>query len=258
MADKQWSYGVMTCAERRDTLLPRTLASLAQAGFDQPRLFVDAVNSDDVSLDWENQFRLPLSNRWPRLRSYGNWLLGLVELVVREPVADYYAIFQDDFVTYKNLRGYLEHCLYPTSFGRGHTPGYWNLFTMTENEQHVPLLNGQKRLGWHLSNQRGRGAVALVFNSLIAYKLLNSSHTYDRLRDPKRGCQAIDGGVVTALGHQGVREYIHYPSLVYHTGQQSSMIEHHPAHPEVQPQAGTFLGEDYDALDFYGRSHLQA
>src|SRR5689334_3053216 len=101
----EWSVGVTTVPARAGVMLPRTLASLAAGGFDRPRLFVDG--SDDVQ-SWKAMFRLPASCRWPRVKPFGNWVLALWELWLREPDADRWAIFQDDLVCVRNLRPYLE------------------------------------------------------------------------------------------------------------------------------------------------------
>src|SRR6185503_20920621 len=80
-----WAYGVTTVPSRRETTLPRTLASLAAAGFASPRLRVDDVEND-------------------RLYAPGNWWLLLHELWIRsEGGADFYAIFQDDVIAAKGL-----------------------------------------------------------------------------------------------------------------------------------------------------------
>jgi hypothetical protein len=228
----KWSYGLTTVPMRRDALLPRTLASLASGGFPSPRLFVDGC-SPALAASYESRFKLPVTARYPTIRTYGNWVLALAELYIREPAADRYAMFQDDFVTYPNLRKYLERCVYPED-------GYWNLYTFRENEKLIPA---PKREGWFRSNQLGRGAVALVFSRDAVLTLLTHQHMVERPTDPVKGWQAVDGGVVTALRNAGRYEYVHYPSLVQHTGLISSMRN-------VQQQlAGTFRGEKYDATE---------
>jgi len=96
----KWSYGVTTVKQRLDDgTLERTLKSLALAGFDCPRLFLDGIK--DVS-PFE-KFGLEMTSRYPNVRRFGNWVLSMWELYLREPTATHYAIFQDDFVTYKGL-----------------------------------------------------------------------------------------------------------------------------------------------------------
>lgn len=248
----RWNYGVMTVPQRRSDLLPRTLRSLAAAGFDRPRLFVDgAANADGVG--YENDFLLPVTARHPNLRTHGNWVLSLYELYIREPAADRYALFQDDLVCCKNLRAYLEECHYPGEAPRarpgeavrldgsagqpvGH-PGYLNLFTMPSNE---PFAKGRE--GWFESNQLGRGAVALVFNRDAVLTLLSARHMVERPMDPHRGHKAVDGGIVESFRKAGQKEYCHFPSLTWHTGERSVMGN------APHRNADSFRGEDWDAL----------
>lgn len=225
-----------TVLSRLDDLLPRTLASLAAAGFDQPRLFVDGERDVSVYID---RFGLEVTNRYPLLRTFGNWWLALAELYVRTPLADRYAVFQDDFVTYRNLRLYLEACPYPVR-------GYWNLYTFPVNQALCPAGH----TGWYPSNQLGKGAVALVFDRETVLTLLASRYMAERPQDLHRGHRSVDGGIVTALTQVGWREYVHSPSLVQHTGLHSSMGndrckgKHTPF-----PLAPSWRGEGFDALD---------
>jgi hypothetical protein len=229
-----WAYGVTTVPERRRTLLPHTLRSLAAAGFDSPRLFVDG---EDDPRSWKDEFKLEVVARYPNIRTYGNWILSLAELYIREPRRTYYAMFQDDFVTYKNLRGYLDAIDYPQQ-------GYLNLYTFPKNQVRVPSENFT---GFYPSNQKGLGAVALVFSEEAVITLLASQHMVMRPRDAFRGHKAVDGGIVTALQQAGYKEYVHNPSLVQHTGLQSSMRNHR------HPLATSFRGEEYDALSLLSR-----
>jgi hypothetical protein len=226
-----WAYGVMTVPARACELLPRTLCSLERAGFAAPRLFVDGC-SDFALYD---SFGLEVTLRpSPAIRAHGNFVLSLWELYVRDPNASRYVIFQDDMVACKDLKGYLELCDYPAR-------GYWNLYTFPINLQLCP----ENHTGWFESNQRGLGAVALVFNHEAARLLLASRYMVDRPLCSKRGWRAIDGGIVCALKQYEPpwREYVHNPSLVQHTGETSTLGN---GRHEL---ADTFRGEDFSALD---------
>lgn len=207
----KWAYGVTT-VPRRAELLKRTLASLAASGFDEPRIFEDT----------------------PNIGTPGRWFLSLWELWIRDTGADRYAIFQDDFVTGLNLQKYLDSCEYPEK-------GYWNLYTFPRNQE---LADAHSNKGWFLANQMGKGAVALVFDKEATRTLLTSQYMLDRFipdgNAPKRHLEAIDGGVVSALKRAGYREYCHNPSLVQHTGLESSMGN------RKQPLATSFQGEQFD------------
>lgn len=225
----KWSYGVTTVPRRRGNLFPRTLASLRSAGFDSPHLFVDG---DPDGASWRREFGLEVTARSTPVRTAGHWCLSLAELYFRDPSADRFAVFQDDLVSVKNLRTYLEWSKYPGQ-------AYLNLYTFPENEKLAPK---DRSGGWYESNQLGRGAVALVFSREAVTKLMTSRYMADRPQCRKRGWRAIDGGVVMAMRNMKWKEYVHSPSLVQHTGIQSSMgnLEH--------PTAMSFPGEGFDAM----------
>ncbi len=266
----RWAYGVTTVAyyrrwlapstrkgvvnrtkgsvveSRRYTLLPRTLDSLRAAGFPNPRLFIDKAAVKE-GVGYYEQFGLSVSPRYPALRTAAHWILSFAELIVRNPQADRYALFQDDMVAVRNLRQYLDRVPYPDK-------GYLNLFTMTSNSlrslraHRIPSPK-EGYTGFYQSNQNGRGAVALVFDRAAAVALLGRPFLWDRCRantheERVRCYKSVDGGIVTAMHEAGYREYCHEPSLVQHTGEASSIgnLPHKPA--PVWP------GENQDALDF--------
>lgn len=223
-----WSYGITTVPGRVKDLFPRTLKSLAKAGFDKPHLFVDGCNNSLF-----DHFQLNSTLRYPNVRTAGHWALSIAELYIRAPHASHYALFQDDFVTYRNLRSYLEKCKYPAN-------GYFNLYTFPSNQLLAPKNNAT---GWYLSNQQGKGAVALIFPREILLRLFTSEHFVNRPQDLHRGWKAIDGGIVDSMKKAGVKEYVHNPSLVQHTGLQSSMGN------RPHKLANSFKGEDFNALE---------
>lgn len=233
-----WAYGITTYNPepaqrsagvpfRGDTLLPRTVESLKGAGFPTPTIFVDG-DSDYKS--WAARFNLPVVCRYPKVGAFGNWILALAELMVRNPFADYYAIFQDDIIISRNVRQYIEHG-YPSD-------GYLNLYTFPRNQ----VLTD--RVGWFKSDQSGLGALGLVFRRYAAVSLLTEQGPVDKPRtiDPQRRHKFVDGGVVNAMRHAGLWEYCHSPSLVQHTGTRSTLAN--PRHPI----ATSFRGEGFDAL----------
>lgn len=230
----KWAYCVTTVPSRRKDLLPKTLVSLAVAGFDNPRLFVDG---DKDAISWEKEFGLEVTTRYPNVRTFGNFTLALWELYLRNPTADRFGMFQDDFVTSRNLRKYLNCVPYPDK-------GYLNLFTFNSNQRLAPKTpHGGTVDGFYLSNQYGRGAVALVFSRECVVELLASKHLAERPQDSTRGHRAVDGAIVTALAKAGWKEYVHSPSLVQHTGEFSSMGNKHH-----QP-AESFRGEEYNLME---------
>lgn len=224
----KWAYGITTVPLRLDDYFPRTLASLQNAGFETPHLFIDGCND----LRPYAKYNLATTIHWPNARTMGNWYLALVELYIREPNADRYAIFQDDFVTYRNLKKYLEKVPYPGD-------GYCNLYTFPKNQDLAPA----GKIGWYESNQKGKGAVATVMNRECLTTLMKSDHLINKMRDSSRGHKSVDGGIVTAIKDVGWKEYVHNPSLVQHIGLLSSMQN------RQHPESTSFRGEDFDALE---------
>ena len=226
MADLKWSYGVTTVPSRADSLLPRTLHSLCDAGFSRPRLFVDGCR--DVKP--YKAFELEATMRWPRIDRFGNWILAFHELYHRNTNADRYAIFQDDCVMNRNLRAYLDRCEYPAN-------GYWNLYTHANNRKRQ-----REPDGWNISRQKGMGALGLVFSQEAAQILLPRIRHVEEHKKSS-GKRSIDGGVVNAMSEAGWKEWIHSPSLVQHTGAVSSI-------GNKTQIASVFEHENFDALDF--------
>jgi hypothetical protein len=247
----QWSYGVTTVwedayqrkhNERRKQLLPKTLQSLKEGGFDKPILFVDGCDFQTAH-EYEKEFGLHVEVKRKNIQTYGNWFSAIHELYMRNPKAQRYALFQDDFVTYKNLRQYLEWSPYPHK-------GYLNLFTNPDNRNMCPRKGGggERITGWYESNQRGLGAVALVFNNEAVRTLITTWHMVDRSQGPTPH-SAVDGGIVEALrsGPIKYKEYCHNPSLIQHTGIISSMGN------GAQSMSENFEKLPFDALELIPR-----
>lgn len=226
-------YGITTVPLRlKDHIFVRTLNSLKVAGFDEPRIFVDGAKTPK---DYE-QFGLDVTVRDPAIHITGNWILSMWELYLREPFATRYIVFQDDIVVCKNLKQYLRKCKNPEG------SCYYNLCTYPSN---FALANGHH--GWYLSNQRGKGAQALMFDHKAVRELLGHPHLVERMQDARRGLHAIDGGVANSLTRVGFKEYVHNPSLVFHTGKVTTKTG--KSANKVQPDAQSFRGEEFDSLE---------
>lgn len=264
-----WAYGVLTVPARRNTLLVGTLCSLNRAGFTLPRLFIDGEKGwEEPTSQWLAQrspwfVNIQTTTRWPKVGVHGNWVLSLYELYVRQPRADRYALFQDDILVCRDLREYLE------GFEGGDMHrSYLNCYTADSPPAtgNVELARRHGRDGWFRSNQRGSGALALVFDNegvrtLLASRLM-TSRPYD---DPTRGWRAVDGGISEALcrsdqlhvHRQPYTEWCHRPSLVQHVGYDSTisakvdaLVTDVPEPKRWPPGSGApdWRGEDYSPL----------
>ncbi len=274
MEPGRWAYGVITVPERKDNLLPRTLASLAIGGFPTPHLFVDGC-SPTLAVEYWERFKLPISPRPGPIRVHciGNWWLALVELYVRNPTARRYALFQDDMVMVKDCRSYLDKIPYPGgddwvephNLGarqRGKRPCYLNLYTACnkslQTSQTLPptTQNGLpgtytgRKTGWYESNQKGKGAVALVFCRAAVAALLTSPTFVQKPLAASTPWHNMDGCIGDSFRLAGWFEMIHWPSLVQHTGDKTTMG---PDHLQSQPGAPSFPGENWSALEILSK-----
>lgn len=263
----RWAYGVTTVPQRSGDLLPRTLRSLKAGGFPKPRLFVDGWDGRDDRYLWATarpgEWELDITPRWPLARAAVSWTLALYELVLREPAAHYYALFQDDLVTCRGLREYLEWRPPPEG-------GYGSLYAAPSNffrslRRHGISCPDDGYVGWYASHQLGRGALALVFGREAALTLLGRRDLLERPADPGRGWRSLDGGVVEAMKRAGYKEYIHSPGLVFHTGKVSTIdkrkqsTDHDPDFPPEKWPAyydqTNFPGEDFDLCTYLPKTH---
>lgn len=248
-AKLKWAVGVTTTEARRKDLLPLTLASLRKAGFEPSHLFVDGTQDGE---GWAAEFDLNVTCRWPSVKVAVHWVLSLYELYARDPLADRYAMFQDDVLCSANLRAYLEASPWPGK-------AYLNLFTFWSNESVVAGRQGWMESGANSAGrQTGRGALALVFDRAAVVALLSSKTLTERPQaiapaNQGRGLHAIDGGIVHCLNEVGYRERIHSPSLVQHLGRESTVLDYGKGGKTLRKwgevwQAQTWRGEGFDCL----------
>ena len=231
-----WQVGVTTVPSRRYTTLPKTLASLREGGFGNPRLFVDGV-VDRAGYEGE------VTTRWPAVHAFGNFWLGLLEMYLRDPLADLFAMFQDDVLVCRNTRQYVEESPKPCL----DQPVYFNLITVKPNED---LVRG-RGVGWHPSNQLGWGAQGTVFPRETMIRMFQTRHLAERplgmrngVPDPARAWRNLDGGVIASVKSFGGLELVHYPSLVYHVDCPSAIGNR----KDGRMVQGTWPGEVFDAM----------
>lgn len=237
-----WSYGIISCKQRIHTLLVKTLKELNKAGFDNPRIFLDGVLPSEIS-HFLKEDRYSITTRSPKVGAFGNWILALWELWIRHPKAERYALFEDDFVTYKNLRVYLETI--PLNNNE-----YWNLYTFPVNQKLCPRGEDKSKelVGFYPSNQMGLGAVALVFPKQAVEEILsNKRHIVTKPRHSVNSDRRHDGSIVELLTQKGFKELVHNPSLVQHQGMESTIQDKNKNW--AAQLSLSFRGVNFDALE---------
>lgn len=216
-----WAVGVTTVLKRKSDLLPRTLTSLAKAGWHEPRLFVDGSTHDD----WRG-VKFPITVR-ESINALANWWLGMQELYVRNPLADRYMMVEDDVLFTVKARNYLDRVKWPGA-------GYLNLYTTPAKREASGGRQGFFQTPRHIM---GLGALALVFDRDSITKILSSAYfveafrpfdlkTMKRKENPHRARMHQDGHVAKAMKAIGMSEFCHAPSIVQHLGGKSSTMGH--------------------------------
>lgn len=169
---------ITTCKRQGVDYLPATLESLHSAGFD-PQIVQDAE----------------LAGSWPTLRRA---LAGLLERS-----GDALAVFQDDILIAKGCREWLEGQLWPSPEEK---IGVVSLYTASVN--HL-------RDGWFTADDlpvwRPWGACALVFTRHFAQRVL-----YDPTN--RAFLSGSDTSIGTACRRDGLKWWMHSPSMVDHVG----------------------------------------
>lgn len=245
----KWAYGVTTVPSRRKTLLPRTLKSLSEAGFDDPHLFIDG---EEDPIPWRGEFNLDATAHHPKLGTVGNWVTALWVLHLLDPHADRYAIFQDDVSFCLGLREYLEATpwvertylnLYSSEYNEiiiaKTSPGTWSSsFILNSGGVDDGRPIGSVTDKWNC----GKGALAIVLDGEGVLKMLSAKSVARKPRDREAGHWKLDGMIVNAMNRAGFKELIHSPSLCQHAGQSSSAMGNGP-----RPLARSFPGEGFDA-----------
>lgn len=204
----RWGVG-LTTAPRREPTLPRTLASVLQAGWGQPCLFAEP------GVELPSEFaRLPLVRRESRLGAFPNWYLALAELVMRQPRAEAYLLCQDDVLLADGLRAYLERTLWPAP-----RLGVVSVYCPSHYAIGRPVGYHIEDRGWN-----SWGALAYVFPNPSARALLADPLVVNhRHHGPADGLRNIDSVVGRWCRRRTLPYYVHAPSLAQHIGATSTI-----------------------------------
>ena len=228
-----WAVGVTT-APRRQVTLPRSLESLANAGWKDVYLFSDGpVETPDI-----DGLNLTVINRSKSSGIYSNWILSATELWLRHPNAERILIVQDDTIFCRGVREYLEQRSVPKD-------GLISLYTAKGREANKP---GFAPVSPRLS---GMGALAWLITPKFLHALLGDRRFLDH-RISKNGHKHIDVAVSQYCVRNNIPQYHHTPSLAQHIGKTSTVG--HDKGTQAHRQAPTFPGEDFDARSLLSKT----
>lgn len=170
---------------------------------------------------------------WP------NWYLALAELVMLDPLADYYFMSQDDVVFCEHLRDFLEQDLWSDK-----QTGVISLYCPS-------IYHGKKRLPDYGPHEVAEGfglvgALTYLFPATAARAILQDTQVVEhRLKGRRRGLCNIDAVVGRWAEQSGRKVYYYSPALAAHIGETSSIWPNQPV--RASRTGCNFLGEHFDA-----------
>lgn len=207
---RDWMVGVTT-SPRSEPTLDLTLDSIRRAGWSTPWLFLDG--SVPIAA---RHAHLPVTFRENRTGAWPNYFLALAELIMRNPDADAYLLFQDDveLAAGENVRAYLEQILWPAN-----DVGVVSLFTSSAYDR--------PHAGWYRLEDRWIwGALTMIFSNKAAWSFLSDPEVVAHRRSLEfNGMRQIDVTIGRWAKRQGYAIMHPVPSLVQHIGDKSTLWE---------------------------------
>ncbi len=200
-----WAVGVTT-APREASTLSRCLHSLMGAGWPAGLVFAEPG-------DYYAHERWPLVQRYRQSGVLANFLLGLLELYLRDSNADAYLMVQDDAMFVPGCRQYLEEHLWPEDADL-----VVSLFDVCAT---------QDRRGWRTDRTNIWAPIAFLMPNRTVRRLLSSLGPIFDYRQ-HHGELAI-GNLAEDLAYNhwfidnGINTWFPSPSLVHHDGRLSSI-----------------------------------
>jgi len=204
----KWFVGV-TAVDRDPPTLPGTLESLAEAGWDEVKVF----------FDWKQQG--PMATFKWAISSLTGDAMKQVSGSVEDAIAhadelllnSWLAVFQDDVEVAAGLRGYMA----PTvAFSK---PAVWSPYMPSHLHR-----DEQKKHSWRIVDLKKKpsshGALSLLMPVSVAVKMLGGLP--NPTVDPKYAKQ-VDFWVTRWCREQGISYHAHQPSLAKHTGTTSTL-----------------------------------
>lgn len=173
----------MTTCKRKEPTVNESLQSVADAGFDRPLVVED--------LD--------------KMGAWNTFRRALATLISHRPQADAYLMLQDDIRVSANCRSYVQKALWPS----GSDTGACSLYCSGMYE------HGDD--GWNRHTTDTFGALAICFTPLSARLFIAGTSP------SRRGEAQVDLRVGRWCRLAGMSYWIHYPSLVEHTGMTSTI-----------------------------------
>lgn len=201
----KWSIGI-TSAARDINFLPATIDTLQQAGWSGKdiRVFADH-NCPPVEHDVE------VVRRPTQLGAWKNWRQGLRDLLSGKPLADVYALVQDDIEVRSDTRGKIETMIQQSPVSAVYTP-----YVSRKDATYLEL----RTAGW----QQLRAGSTLCGACFFAMASPFARHLNKTLPLEVHENKHIDAYLGTYLLDNEFPLFVHRPSLLQHLADAHSTL----------------------------------
>jgi GT2 family glycosyltransferase len=250
----RWACG-MTTAPRPVPTLSRSIDSLRTAGFGPFHLFAEpGTTLANLPAD------TTVHRRPQRLGVWQNLVQSLRDLLALHPEADTIALFQDDVVSLRDVREWLEHDLWPSP-----RTGCVSIYSPDWHGYEAAGVEAVRRI----RGTQIMGACGLIFPRHAVERIL--AHP---LSTTWRGCydknqfvenpvhrKASDTFVGHVLSELGLEKFAYSPSLLQHFADTSAIGHPHPSQRldgKYYRKSVLFAGEDRSAFDVFASFKLLA
>lgn len=201
---EKWAVGITTSARKHPTIV-KTIKALEHAGWDTGMIFAEPGSYIDCGSNWDYVYRSKQTG------IFGNWILGLYELFIRNINADAFFMTQDDIVMSPNSRKYLEDALWFTD-----QPHLVSLFGPNAIDQ-------DPSVGWRETSIYNGGPNAIIMSHETVQEILSSLTPlrYYGVQHQKK-VSFDDLGIFKLMSEKNWSVFYPKPSIGDHIGHQST------------------------------------
>lgn len=201
---KKWAVGITT-AHRKYQTITKTVKALEHAGWDTGTIFAEPHSYIDCGPNWQ------YVHRANQIGIFGNWILGLYELFIRNIDADAFFIIQDDIIISPNAREYLEKVLWFTE-----QPHLISLFGPN-------AIDNNENNGWRSTTTYHGGPNSIVMSHETVQKILSSLIPLQYYGIQKQKKTSFDDlGIFALMSMNKWPTFYPKPSIGDHIGHQST------------------------------------
>lgn len=235
--------GITVAPRVGEQLLDRCVDSLAQAGFWRPMIFAEP----DSPITQHVRYLADVVQRDTKLGEWNNWLLGLRQLLDKNPTADAVMMVQDDVYFCTNIDAWLQEALWPSP--------HCGAVHVYSSRRYRNQPRGLSKLDTEQAFNMA-GACAIVFPRNVADELVRYGMTQGwrghtlRLRSdpPSNKMEGVDTYIGETLTAMDYEIWVHNPSMSEHDSTYSTLGH---GNPVGACQGLRFPGADANPFDLY-------